>query len=184
MFHKNSFPSSLLSLNRHPSYAVLDGDLRVRNKFVGPCCGAESYYDCSADTARTLDATLSDYIDEVLAETGEIVESAFETPDIIPDVPQDPDMVVAQDETPPPQAECELGSFSDWSECSVTCGNGLEFRWRLVNGGPGCPAAVETRSCSMTECPDTSSFCVKEFGSSWEVKTVATGFDGPRDVAL
>ena len=50
----------------HPAYVVLDGNLQITNKFIGPCCGYESYYDCTADIARTLDTTLSEYLDAIL----------------------------------------------------------------------------------------------------------------------
>ena len=172
----------------HPSYVILDGDLRVRHKFVGPCCGAEGFSDCSRDTAKGLAGTLSGYIDAILAETSGVVESAFDEQDTT--AHEEPDMIHKDPFTNAPTvapitpvADCEVGEFSGWSECSVTCGDGLEFRWRTVRG-TGCPAPVETRPCSQNACAETTAGCVQEFGGEWNVAAVASGFDAPRDVAL
>jgi hypothetical protein len=42
----------------HPAYVILDGALKVRHKIIGPCCGYESYYDCT---------TLTKYIETILS---------------------------------------------------------------------------------------------------------------------
>lgn len=131
---------------------------------------------------------MSGYIDAILAETGDVIENAFEEPDTAAD--EDSDVIDTDPFTNAPTvapvalvADCQVGDFSGWSECSVTCGDGLEFRWRTVSG-TACPAPVETRPCSQGACPDTAAQCIQEFGGEWNIATVATGFDGPRDVDL
>ena len=181
----------------HPSYVILDSDLKVRHKFVGPCCGYESYYDCTPDIATGLNETLSEYIEAILAE-GEGVGVS----DTIADTQTD----AANEEEPPastangtPDApeRCRVGEFSEWSPCSVSCGDtaGIQFRWRSVVANPfvaaggsdgACPAPVETRSCAAEvpcEVPGAD-YCIPEFGSSWTIREVASGFDSPRDVAF
>lgn len=167
---------------------ILDGDLRVRHKFVGPCCGAESFSDCSRETARGLAGVLSGYIDAILAETGPVIENAFDEPDSTADgdsnvIDTDPFTNAPTEAPVEPVVDCQVGEFSGWSDCSVTCGDGLEFRWRTVSG-TGCPAPVETRPCSQATCRNTMAQCVKEFGGEWDITSVASGFDGPRDVDL
>lgn len=51
------------------------------------------------------------------------------------------------------------GNWSDWSPCSVTCGNGSQRRHRFCNnpapdnGGLDCPGnATEHSICKMDEC--------------------------------
>ncbi|CAB9511004.1 expressed unknown protein [Seminavis robusta] len=156
----------------HPSYVILDGDLKVRHKIVGPCCGFESFFDCVADTARGLEQTLTRYIDAILAEP--VVESGMEAPPAEPMVP-DP---APGDEPATADSQC---TWSDWSECSVTCGDGIQFRWST---GECEGAPVVTQPCSMAPCVEDAAQCVPEFGATHEVVTVASGFDGPRDLAF
>jgi len=80
---------------------------------------------------------------------------------------------------------CRVDEFSEWSSCSVSCGNGIQFRWRLVSG-EACPPPIETRNCSANiECSDVKlDGCITEIGQSWKVETVASGFDSPRDIAF
>ncbi|XP_005107625.1 SCO-spondin [Aplysia californica] len=49
---------------------------------------------------------------------------------------------------------CELGEWSGWSECSVTCGQGIKTRTREQTG-MGCDAEklLETEDCMENECP-------------------------------
>ena len=186
----------------HPSYAVLDGDLKVRAKFVGPCCGFESYYACDFDTVIGLDDKLSREIDAVLNEWSPKDGGGETAP-----APTKVAVVDVAPTTPSPTVtagpDCIIGEWSDWSPCSVTCGEaaGIQFRWRTINSGNGngngkiCRAPVETAPCnaasatlsssrasdSTVPCPDV---CVPEFGSSSRIDMVQDGFDSPRDIAF
>jgi hypothetical protein len=171
----------------HPSYLVLDGELRVRHKFIGPCCGYESYYDCTAAIATSLDTQLSGYIDAILAESG-IDENTGSNNNNGGDSNQDGTIGDSN-------SECVVSDFSDWSPCSVRCGtvSGTQFRWRTIlvqgNGEEACTSstypAVETRECQpeTVTCNDEGT-CIPEFGDSFSIQTVASGFDSPRDVAF
>ena len=54
---------------------------------------------------------------------------------------------------------CLWSGFGDWSECSVSCGQGTQQRKRMVlqkasNGGQTCSgASKETRTCLKEACP-------------------------------
>lgn len=55
---------------------------------------------------------------------------------------------------------CEVGVWSDWSQCSLACvpptgGRGLQTRSRAVinNHGQMCPNLIETRKCDPPPCP-------------------------------
>ena len=56
--------------------------------------------------------------------------------------------------------DCLWSGFSDWSECSVTCGRGSQSRDRKIlqaatEDGEDCVGeATETRECSQEECTD------------------------------
>ena len=53
---------------------------------------------------------------------------------------------------------CVWGEWSEWGECSVSCGGGVKYRQRDVateatNGGDECDGmASETASCRMNPC--------------------------------
>ena len=52
---------------------------------------------------------------------------------------------------------CAVSDWSDWSACSVSCGDGLQSRSRTVttypvNGGQACPATWENRTCHPQDC--------------------------------
>merc|ERR1712129_345069 len=64
----------------HPSYVILDDELKVRHKFVGPCCGYESYWDCTKNIALRLDDELSGYIDALIKEGDEKKKDDDDTP--------------------------------------------------------------------------------------------------------
>lgn len=65
--------------------------------------------------------------------------------------------------------DCLMGEWSDWGDCSVTCGIGLMGRTRNVSvtpvaGGAACPLDIaETKSCSYGEC--TAECEVTDWGS-------------------
>jgi len=164
----------------HPSYVILDGNLEIKHKFIGPCCGFSGYYDCSADVAKELDTTLTNFINEMIDQTDLEVNPFPPTPAPVPMTPA------------PTMASCQTSEFSEWSECSLKCGvsQGIEFRWRSVfpidNDGQ-CPSPLETRACTPTEetCQDdTPSSCIQELGNSYTIETVASGFDNPRDIVF
>ena len=168
----------------HPSYVVLDGDLRLKHKFIGPCCGYANYFDCQADTAKELDTELSGYIDALLQDSES--ETAFPTKALVPTkTPTNRPTTAEQVDN------CIVGDFSEWSDCSIKCGSGkgIQFRWRNVTAynNFNCPGPVEKRSCTAPEdiCTgDDSSSCIPEFGESFEVETIESGFFSPRDVAF
>jgi hypothetical protein len=58
----------------------------------------------------------------------------------------------------PCPVDCEVGNWTEWSECSAECGEGTRTRTRSVtkapmfNGKP-CPALLESQSCIDKPCP-------------------------------
>jgi hypothetical protein len=57
-----------------------------------------------------------------------------------------------------PAADCQMGDWTEWSDCSADCGGGTQVRNRLVikqagNGGAACPTATESRTCNLEACP-------------------------------
>ena len=53
--------------------------------------------------------------------------------------------------------DCQVGVWTQWSECSATCGNGIETRNRnvttqTVNEGKECPHLNESRACNTNPC--------------------------------
>ena len=55
--------------------------------------------------------------------------------------------------------DCEWGSYSEWSSCTVSCGGGEKSRTRPVataasNGGKDCEGeATESEACNTEGCP-------------------------------
>lgn len=57
------------------------------------------------------------------------------------------------------------GGFTEWSECSTTCGDGLQTR-SCTNpipqyGGIGCDGSL-TQECNLTECPSNFNCSVQQ----------------------
>jgi len=153
---------------KHPSYLILDDSLTIRHKFIGPCCGATSYLDCNDTTVMTLEDILTDYVEEVLQESGVGNIEPFS-------------MVEEEEED---SNECIVGDFSEWSPCSAICQGreGTRFRWRMVEGSD-CPHPVEKETCIMPTI-NCKNYCINEFGKSWTLSEVSSGFNAPRDVAF
>lgn len=164
----------------HPSYVVLDKNLKVRHKFIGPCCGYEQYYDCTADIAKELDVKLSNMLKIM------IDEADFQTSTPSPTASQPTNAP-----TNPPSQGCDndqLKSWSDWSPCSTRCSStpGIQFRYTEDNQDCETFSPVEVQSCQADQndaasCSDIGT-CIADFGASWEVESVVTGLNSPRDV--
>jgi len=162
----------------HPSYVIMDGNLEVRHKFVGPCCGLTSWSECTVDNTTYLRNELVKYVKEILDES----------PDSVPTQSPVKSLSPTQLEGP---GSCETGDWSDWSVCSASCGaedSGIKFKWRIVKDSridtdevDPCPTPVETLPCSplQTIC---ETVCVPEIGTRSSVKTVAEDFNSPRDI--
>lgn len=59
--------------------------------------------------------------------------------------------------TEPCSQSCETGAWTEWSECTSTCGGGIQKRTRpvaenAVNGGEACGATDEFRECNAHSC--------------------------------
>ncbi|XP_078335359.1 spondin-1-like isoform X4 [Crassostrea virginica] len=58
-----------------------------------------------------------------------------------------------------PAIDCMVSAWSDWGQCSVTCGRGVKTKTRMIkvpaeNGGRRCPRRlVKTRKCKLSKCP-------------------------------
>ena len=60
--------------------------------------------------------------------------------------------------TQPCPINCEVGKWSEWSECSAKCGGGKQSRARTITqeakyGGNECPPLSETQDCNTQPCP-------------------------------
>ena len=68
--------------------------------------------------------------------------------------------------------DCVVPTFSAWSTCTKSCGNGAQSRSRATvepkNGGKACPHSAETRNCNKhVWAPD----CVVPASSAWSTCT-------------
>jgi hypothetical protein len=57
----------------------------------------------------------------------------------------------------PVKRDCEVSNFTEWSNCSNVCGEGVVTRNRTilttpVNTGKSCPALYETKVCNLRKC--------------------------------
>lgn len=71
------------------------------------------------------------------------------------DHPYDP--CCPQTPTTSAPVNCAVSDWSDWTACSVSCGDGLQQRTRMVttypaNGGQACPSTIENRTCHPQDC--------------------------------
>lgn len=168
-----------------------------------------SYFDCTDDVALGLDQMLTEKVYEVYNRqissggsssngvdeaTGEEVEAVEPEPPIVETIPietipietvvtQEP-VVIEQPEVVEPPAtieslQCQATTYSDWSACSKTCGDGgIQFRYRINSDQP-----VETRPCPTT-LPACQEQCVEEFGNNFQTTIIASDLDSPRDLAF
>lgn len=158
--------------------------MEVTFKGVGPCCGYEDYYACTADVALTLDDMLSEKINQVYERQ---MSAMGINPDDISNATTTTVVSVdsaAEADTAAVVNKCTAETFSDWSPCSKTCGDGgIQFRYRANKDLP-----VETQPCpvevaaTLPECVESCT--VPEFGPSFTASVVATGFNSPRDLAF
>eukprot|EP00986_Skeletonema_menzelii_P002371 scaffold647_cov150-Skeletonema_menzelii.AAC.18 len=175
----------------HPSYIILDENLVVTYKSVGPCCGYVSYYDCTDDVALGLDATLTKEIYAIYdkqinaliveEETTTTTTTTTAVPDVVDTTTTTTtSAIISNIFDQPSNAACQSTTWSDWSQCSKTCGDGgIQFRYTLNSELP-----VETRPCPLIlpECPEQ---CVPEFGLTFDATViVSSGLDSPRDLAF
>jgi hypothetical protein len=170
---------------------ILDENLQVTYKSVGPCCGYESYYDCTDDIALELDDILTTKIYEVYNQQMSGAEgSTGEESDATPGTDGDevaftetttPSTKDSTDPTSSSSQECQATEYSEWSSCSKTCGDGgIQFRYRA-----NANATVETRACPTevaSTLPECTEQCVPEFGTTFDLTVIASDFSSPRDL--
>ena len=166
----------------HPAYVILDGNLEIKHKFIGPCCGYEEYWDCTPEIAKSLDTTLSEYLDMILNDdTFVLDETPVDTPSVSEEI-EEPDTPYNDSE-----ANCE---WSEWSACSIRCGptRGVQIRYKEQRCVAESSGLFESRACLATtpsncNVEDGGLACVPEFGESWKIhEGVVEGLDSPRDV--
>jgi hypothetical protein len=161
----------------HPSYVILDENLEVTFKGVGPCCGYEDYYACTADVALTLDDMLSEKINIVYER--QMAAMGMNPDDNISNVDSPVETAVTAEAV----NQCTNETYSNWSPCSKLCDDGgIQFRYRANKDLPvetqPCPASIVA---TLPKCPR---YTVPEFGPVYTAIVVATGFNSPRDLAF
>lgn len=83
-----------------------------------------------------------------------------------------------------PPVDCVVSSWSAWSNCSSTCGGGLQTRTRTVitpasNGGAVCPLLSESQTCNNQECTFLSYYIALTASSyispnGWTINSTST----------
>jgi len=169
----------------HPSYVIIDETGVVRHKFIGPCCGYERYSDCTVGIAKGLDQQLTDYL-EPLLDSWEPSSSNNNG-----NSNNDDDDTDDNNNTPTPPLipdDCSTiarnsASWSDWSPCSIRCGDTDGIQFQYTTEETTCEASVRLRACEAEEddCDDDNG-CIDEFGSSYTIDTIVSDLQAPRDV--
>ena len=75
-------------------------------------------------------------------------------------------------------SDCNVGSWSEWGACSVTCNTGTQERLRLVThqaavGGKACPALTEKQAC--TAVGKCAVACAVSSWSAWSACSKSCG---------
>uniref|UniRef100_H2ZLH6 Spondin-like TSP1 domain-containing protein n=1 Tax=Ciona savignyi TaxID=51511 RepID=H2ZLH6_CIOSA len=76
---------------------------------------------------------------------------------------------------PPPPINCQVGPWTNWGACSVSCGSGIQTRARAItvwpaNGGAGCPVTAQSRACNIPP-----QHCQVSVWSNWGACTASCG---------
>jgi len=64
----------------------------------------------------------------------------------------------------PPKIDCQVSAWSEWTDCTVSCGIGWTTRKRTVlhnagNGGRSCPKKMDRKKkCRQMPCPANTKF--------------------------
>jgi hypothetical protein len=84
-----------------------------------------------------------------------------------------------------PPCDCVVSDWSPWSDCSGSCGGGIQKQTRTIiqrpeNGGKACPELTQSKDCNTHACPvdcvvsewiDWSGGCSKSCGGGIQTQT-------------
>ena len=65
---------------------------------------------------------------------------------------------------------CDVGEWSEWSDCSVNCGEGLQTRSRSIlshTEGTPCPVVEDEKYCVRESCAVPEGSCRLEEWNEW-----------------
>eukprot|EP00418_Pyrodinium_bahamense_P047030 CAMPEP_0179196758 /NCGR_PEP_ID=MMETSP0796-20121207/97843_1 /TAXON_ID=73915 /ORGANISM="Pyrodinium bahamense, Strain pbaha01" /LENGTH=176 /DNA_ID=CAMNT_0020901175 /DNA_START=326 /DNA_END=852 /DNA_ORIENTATION=+ len=134
----------------HPSYVIIDHLGRMREKFVGPCCGYASYFSCSTNNALTLNQTLYNKISPLLGEIANLYGG---------------------------HADCFFDAWTEWGECNCAGSSfsGTRSRQRTLLqralGDGACGAEAESENCFCADPQD----CTVDDWADWSACSVHCG---------